>query len=149
MSAERLTSLIHIMTTSYIRALLASGLLIVAAGSASAQSTAAPSASATAASTPWAKVPTGVYKLQIQLPDQLLPATLTITDSSSTPVATFLTEGDPDARPVKITVKDTDLVVNGDAPKGPFEIVLQRQGADLSGRWTYGGDTGKLTGKAE
>ena len=137
------------MTTSYIRALLASGLLIVAAGSASAQTTAAPSAPATAASTPWAKVPTGVYKLQIQLPDQLLPATLTITDSSSTPVATFLPEGEQEAMPVKITVKDTDLVVNGEAPKGPFEIVLTRQGADLSGRWTYGGDNGKLTGKAE
>jgi hypothetical protein len=81
------------MTTSYIRALLASGLLIVAVSSASAQSTAAPSASATATPTPWAKVPTGVYKLQIQLPDQLLPATLTITDSSSTPVGTFLADG--------------------------------------------------------
>ena len=137
------------MTSSFIRALLASGLLIVAAGSASAQSTAASSSAATAASTPWAKVPAGVYKLQIQLPDQLLPATLTIKDSSSTPVATFETEGDPDAKPVKITVKDTELVVNGDAPKGPFEIVLTRQGADLTGRWTYGGDTGKLTGKAE
>jgi hypothetical protein len=49
---------------------------------------------------------------------------------------------------VKITVKETELHVNGDAPKGPFELVLLRQGNDLTGRWSYGGDNGKLTGKA-
>jgi hypothetical protein len=26
--------------------------------------------------------------------------------------------------------------------------VLLRHGNDITGRWTYGGDTGKLTGKA-
>jgi hypothetical protein len=136
------------MTTSFIRALAAGALLIVAAGTANAQSAAPSGASASAAATPWAKVPTGVYKLQIQLPDQLMPATVTITDSSSAPAATFQAEGD-EVHPVKVTVKDTELFINGDAPKGPFEIVLTRQGTDLTGRWTYGGDTGKLTGKAE
>ena len=135
------------MTTSYLRALAASALLIAAAGTANAQATTQSGATASAASTPWASVPAGVYKLDIALPDHALPATLTIKDSSGVATATFLPEGDQDAMPVKITVKSADLYVNGDAPKGPFEIVMQHQGPEITGRWTYGGDTGKLTGK--
>ncbi|MFL5619285.1 MAG: hypothetical protein ACJ79A_12940 [Gemmatimonadaceae bacterium] len=94
-------------------------------------------------------MPTGIYKLLIQLPEQPLPATVVVTDSSGVPAATFKPESEEKAMPVKVTVKGTELYVNGDAPKGPFEIVLQHQGADITGRWTYGGDSGKLTGKIE
>jgi len=136
------------MKPSFIRALTASALLFAAATAANAQ-TAAQSGTSAAAPTPWAAMPAGAYKLDIQLPERVLPATLTIKDSSGTPTATLLTEGDPDARPVKVTVKGTELVVNGEADKGPFEIVMMRQGDEITGKWTYGGDTGKLTGKAE
>jgi hypothetical protein len=135
------------MTTSYIRALAASALLIAAAGTANAQTAAPSNAPASAASTPWASVPTGVYKLDITLPDQVMPATITIKDSSGVAAATFQAAEDPEGHPVKITVKSAELYVNGDAPKGPFEIVLQHQGPEVTGRWSYAGDTGKLTGK--
>ena len=46
-----------------------------------------------------------------------------------------------------VTVKGTELYVNGEAPKGPFEIVLTRKGEEIAGKWSYGGDTGKLSGK--
>jgi hypothetical protein len=92
-------------------------------------------------------MPVGTYELNIQLPDQLMPATVKITDSSGTPAATFKPEGDQDAHPVKATIKGTELYLNGEAPKGPFEIVLLRQGEELTGRWKYAGDEGKLTGK--
>jgi len=139
-----------IMTaSSIVRVLGASALFIVAASSARAQTaTQAASAAMTAAATPWAAVPAGTYELLIQLPDNALPATVVVRDSSGVPTATFQPEGDP-AQPVKIAVKGTELTLNGDAPKGPFEIVLLRQGNDITGRWTYGGDTGKLTGKAD
>ena len=137
------------MKPSFIRALAASALLLVSANAANAQTAAQSGTPATAASTPWAAVPAGVYKLDIQLPERVLPATITIKDSSGTPTATLLTEGDQNALPVKVTVKGTELVVNGDADKGPFEIVMLHQGDEITGKWTYGGDTGKLTGKAE
>ena len=137
------------MTTSFIRALAASALLIAAAGTAKAQATTQSGTAASAVSTPWAAVPVGVYKLDITLPDQVMPATITIKDSSGVAAATFQPESDQDAHPVKITVKSAELYVNGEAPKGPFEIVLQHQGPEITGRWSYGGDTGKLTGKIQ
>ena len=93
-------------------------------------------------------MPAGTYQLLIQLPEGPLTATITVKDSSGVSVATFQSQGDPETHPVKVTVKGTELYVNGEAPKGPYEIVLTRQGAELAGRWTYAGDTGKLTGKA-
>jgi hypothetical protein len=137
------------MTNSFIRALAASALLIVAAGTANAQAAPQSASTASAASTAWAAVPSGTYKLLVQLPEQPLPATVIVRDSSGVPAATFQPESEQQAMPVKVTVKGTELFLNGDAPKGPFEIVLTRQGAELAGRWSYRGDTGKLTGKAE
>jgi endonuclease/exonuclease/phosphatase (EEP) superfamily protein YafD len=136
------------MKPSIIRVLAASALLGVTATATTAQAAVESGTTATAASTPWAKVPVGKYELQIQMPERTLAATLTIKDSSGTPTATFLPEGDQDAHPVKITVKTAELYVNGDADKGPFEIVVLRQGNDLTGHWSYGGENGKLTGKA-
>ena len=136
------------MKPSFIRALAASALLIASATAANAQTATQPGSSANGATTPWAAVPAGVYKLDIQMPDRLLPVTIAIKDSSGVATGTLTPEGD-DALPVKITVKGADLVINGSAEKGPFEIVMQRQGDQLAGRWTYGGDTGKLTGKVE
>ena len=129
--------------SSMMRALGAVVLLTVAARTAGAQAT----TQSGSAPTTWAAVPAGTYKLDIQLPEGPLAAELVVRDSSGAPAATFQPAGDP-AQPVRVTVKGKDLVVNGDAPKGPFEIVLQREGEQLAGRWTYGGDNGKLTGKS-
>lgn len=137
------------MTTSFLRALAASALLIVAAGTANAQAAVQSGTAPSVTATPWAKVPAGSYKLLIQLPEQPLPATLVVKDSSGVAVATFQPESEQQSMPVKVTVKGAELYVNGDAPKGPFEIVLTRAGTELDGKWSYGGDTGKLTGKVE
>lgn len=137
------------MKPSFLRALATSALLLASATVANAQTTVPSTPAASAASTPWAAVPVGSYKLDIQLPEHVMPATVTIKDSSGTATATLLPEGDQDALPVKVTVKGTELYLNGDAPKGPFEIVLLRQGDDITGRWSYGGDSGKLTGKVQ
>jgi hypothetical protein len=135
--------------SSIVRALSATLLCTVAASAAGAQATTQSSSpAATTASTAWASVPTGTYKLDIQLPERPLPATVVVRDSSGVAVATFEPDGDP-AQPVKIAVKGAELTLNGEAPKGPFEIVLRREGDQITGRWSYAGDTGKLTGKAE
>jgi hypothetical protein len=133
---------------SMMRAVGAIVLLTVAASTAGAQTTTqSGSSAATTSVTTWAAVPAGTYKLDIKLPEGPLAAERVVRDSSGAPAAPFQPVGDP-VQPVKVTVKGKDLVVNGDAPKGPFEIVLQRAGDQLEGRWTYGGDNGKLTGKS-
>jgi hypothetical protein len=137
------------MTSSIVRTLSAVALLTLAASTAGAQTTQSGDASASTPATAWAALPAGTYELLIQLPERPLGATVVVRDSSGAPAATFQPEGDP-AQPVRIAVKGTDLTLNGEAPKGPFEIVLQRQGSDsVAGRWKYAGDEGKLTGKAQ
>jgi len=139
------------MKPSIIRVLAASALLALTAVSANAQAAVQSGSTAATKPTPWAAIPAGSYKLDIQLPDHALPATLTITDSSGVATGKLLPEGeaDSDAMPVKVSVKGTELTVNGVAPKGPFTIVMTRQGADIAGDWEYGGDKGKLTGKVQ
>jgi hypothetical protein len=138
------------MKQSITRALVASALLVLASATvASAQAaTQSGSASKTAAEK-WADVPAGVYALLINLPEGPISATLTIKDVAGVPTATFQAEGEPNANPVKVTIKGPELTVNGTAPKGAYEIVLTRQGKEIAGRWTYGGDTGTLSGKEE
>jgi len=137
------------MAFSIVRTLSAAALVTVAASSAGAQTTKSADATATTPAAAWAALPTGTYELLIQLPERPLGATIVVRDSSGAPAATFQPEGDP-AQPVKVTVKGTELTFNGEAPKGPFEIVLLRQGSDsVTGRWKYAGDEGKLTGKAQ
>jgi hypothetical protein len=136
-------------TTSLLHALAACALVAIAARPAMAQSTANATTQPAAASTPWAANPTGTYHLDIQLPDHVMPATLTIADSSGVPTARMLPEGDNDALPMRVTIKGAELFLNGDTPKGPAEIVLLRDKDQLSGRWSYAGDDGKLTGKVE
>jgi hypothetical protein len=138
------------MKQSIIRALAATALLVVATATiASAQATTQSGSASSTAPEKWADVPAGVYKLLIELPERPMPATLTIKDVAGVPTATFQAEGEQNANPVKVTIKGAELTVNGTAPKGAYEIVLTRQGKEIAGRWTYGGDTGKLTGKEE
>ena len=138
------------MKQSIIRVLAASALLVVASATVTgAQATTQSGSASTTASEKWADVPAGVYQLLIALPEGPISATLTIKDVAGVPAATFQAEGEPNANPVKVTIKGAELTVNGTAPKGAYEIVLTRHGKEIAGRWTYGGDTGTLTGKEE
>lgn len=133
------------MASSIVRTLSALALLTLSATTTRAQATTSGDGAATTPAA-WAALPAGTYELLIQLPERPLGATVVVRDSSGVPAATFQPEGDP-AQPVKIAVKGTELTLNGEAPKGPFEIVMLRQGDEISGRWKYAGEEGKLTGK--
>jgi hypothetical protein len=137
-------------TSSILRALGAIVLITVAARPTSAQ--AAPQAG-TPASAPkgqaWSTVPKGTYHLDIQLPERVMPATLTITDSSGVPTASLLPEGDQDAHGMKVTIKNPELYLNSEAEKGPIEIVLTHTGSEIDGKWAYGPQSGTLKGKQE
>jgi hypothetical protein len=139
-------------SSTILRALGAAALISFAATPASAQAAAqagTPSAAASANGDKWAAIPAGSYHLDIQLPERVMPATLTITDSSGTPTASLLPEGDQSALPLKVTVKGAELTLNGSAERGPVEIVLTHKGSEIDGKWAYGPQSGTLKGKQE
>ena len=134
--------------SSILRALGAVALISLAARPTSAQAAAQASVPTSAPKgEAWTAVPKGTYHLDIQMPERVMPATLTITDSSGAPVATLLPEGDQDAHGMKVTIKNPELYLNSEAERGPIEIVLTRQGTEISGKWAYGPQSGVLTGK--
>ena len=140
-------------SSTILRALGAVALISLAALPASAQAAAQAGTPTAAASAPkgdaWAAVPTGTYHLDIQLPERMLPATLTITDSSGTAKGSLLPDGDQDALALKVTVKGSELTLNGSAERGPVEIVLTHKGSEIDGKWAYGPQSGTLKGKQE
>jgi hypothetical protein len=141
-------------SSTILRALGAVALISFAAMPASAQVAAqagSPSgAAAVASGDKWAAIPAGTYHLDIQLPERVMPATLTIADSSGTPTASLQIEGDQGGGlGLKVTVKSTELTLNGTAERGPVEIVLTHKGSEIDGRWAYGPQSGTLKGKQE
>ena len=140
-------------SSTILRALGAVALISVAAMPASAQAAAQAgtpsSAAATAKGDTWAAIPAGTYHLDIQLPERVMGAALTIADSSGTATASLRPEGDQDALPLKVTVKSTELTLNGSAERGPVEIVLTHKGNEIDGKWAYGPQSGVLKGKQE
>ncbi|HEX7979935.1 MAG TPA: hypothetical protein VF461_15105 [Gemmatimonadaceae bacterium] len=140
-------------SSTILRALGAVALISAAAMPARAQAAAqagSPAAATTSAKgDTWAAIPAGSYHLDIQLPERVMPAALIITDSSGTATASLRPEGDQDALPLKVTVKSTELTLNGSAERGPVEIVLTHKGSEIDGKWAYGPQSGVLKGKQE
>src|SRR5258707_12771716 len=136
--------------STILRALSAVAVISLAARPASAQTAAqagSPTTASAAKGDAWAAVPAGTYHLDIQLPERVMPATLTITDSSGTATASLLPEGDANALGLKVTVKSAELTLKGEAERGPVEIVLTHKGSELDGKWVYGLQSGTLKGK--
>jgi hypothetical protein len=143
------------MTPSTIlRALGAVALMSIAARPANAQSAAQAGTPTSAAASAakgdaWAALPAGAYHLDIQLPERVMGAALTIADSSGIAKASLLPEGDSGALGLKVTVKGVELYLNGSAERGPVEIILTHKGSEIDGKWAYGLQSGVLTGKQE
>ena len=138
--------------SSILRALGAVALISLAARPANAQTATqagSPSTASAAKGDAWAAIPAGTYHLDIQMPEHAMVATLTITDSSGTATAGLTPEGDQGALPLKVTVKGTELTLNGQAERGPVEIVLTHKGSEIDGKWAYGPQSGVLKGKQE
>lgn len=126
--------------------LVVAAALTTAAHPVAAQATPAGAPSASAPSH-WDAHPVGKFALSINTPDGVLPASLTIADSSGTTVATIWPEGDQEAHAFTVTNKGTELVLRADSPQGAIEVVLERRGDHITGTWKRGEDSGTLEGK--
>lgn len=129
---------------------LAVVLCLTLASSAAAQG--ADSSKAATTSTPtitaarWDSRPVGVYNLELTLPERLMPARLTVSEADGKIVASLLPEGDNEAHEMAVTVKDTDLFFDAEAPRGHVQIVLQHEGDRIAGSWSMGFQRGSLRG---
>lgn len=116
---------------------------------AGAQQVAAPSSPAAAASSPWDAHPAGRYRLTAATPNLEFEVTVTIADSSGTPVATMRPTGNDEVHPMTVTVKGTDLLLHLANPGGSMDFVLQHQGDRVTGTWTLDELKGTVTGTIE
>ena len=130
---------------------LLAGAAVFAASSRTAEAQAGPSAAAPAPTVrQWRQHPTGKYRLQLALPDRMMDADLTITDSAGSSTAIFWPVGDNDGHALTVTVKDTTLVLSASTPRGPFEMLLQRQGDQISGHYSMGiQEAGEVKGQVK
>jgi len=85
--------------------------------------------------------------------DAALPAQVTVADSAGALVASYRLPGDRTARPMVVTVLDTDLVLQGETPSGVLTLQLFRQNDAaatdaVGGRWWLGEQKGELRGRA-
>ena len=74
---------------------------------------------------------------------------MTVADSLGALVASFRLPGEPTARPMLVTVLDTDLVLQGETPSGVLTLQLYRQNDSdttdaVAGRWWLGDREGEL-----
>lgn len=134
----------------FVSSLAAVTLCFTAAASAAAQ--AMDSSKAAAPATPtinaarWDARPVGVYNLELTLPERQMPARLTVSEVDGKLVASLLPEGDNEAHEMAITVKDTALFFDAEAPRGHVQIVLQHEGDRIAGSWSMGFQRGTLRG---
>jgi hypothetical protein len=133
-----------------LRAITAAALVAAGARTAAAQGGSSSASAGAAPVTHWSQHPTGKFRLELALPDRTMEADLTIADSAGTPTAIFWPVGDNDGHAVTVTVKDTALVLAAATPRGPFEMVLQRQGSQISGHYAMGvQESGAVQGHVE
>lgn len=92
-----------------------------------------------------------VYELEAA-PDGM-PTRVTVSDSAGTLVASYRVRGTGAERPMRVSVADSDILLEGETPRGTLTIVLydgnDRSGPDvLVGRWALGSRRGELRGRA-
>ena len=121
--------------------------LTVAAVPARAQTTtaSATTSAVTAGDTLWTAKPTGVYDLVADVDGEAHGAVLRLTtDSTGAAKAVVLSEGEP--HPMTVAVKEPELTLTSDTPKGTMTLRLKRQGDKVSGTWERDSAGGALTG---
>jgi hypothetical protein len=107
-----------------------------------------------AAATAAAPLPRTVAVYRFGAPREAgMPTQVTVADSVGQLVATFRLSGAGAARPMRVDVLNTDLVLQGDTPSGVLTLVLYRQNESepagtFAGRWSLGEQQGTLRGSA-
>ena len=135
------------------------GLLLGVNATLNAQAVATPSAATAQVATPkdvgppdaWSAKPTGAYRVVMYDADPSgpMPVDLTLTEVDGKLSANFWVVGDHDGLPMSAAVKDKELVLNADTPRGALEVRIEHRGPKLTGKWQLGYKMGKLDGNAK
>lgn len=99
----------------------------------------------TTSDTLWTAKPIGVYDLVADVDGEAHNAILRLTtDSTGAANAVVVSEGE--SHPMTVAVKEPELTLTTDTPKGTMTLRLKRQGDKLSGTWERDSSGGALTG---
>ena len=102
-----------------------------------------------AAAAPAARVVATYRFVEARNPD--LPVEVSIADQDGQLTATYRLTRKSEAQPMYVTVRDDDLLLSAETPRGVLMLVLEganaaAQGRELRGRWTVGDRSGDLRG---
>lgn len=80
------------------------------------------------------------------------PSIVTVADSAGILVASARMPGESAARPLEVTVLQSDVIVQGETPSGILTLTLSRESQGgarplTTGRWSLGNEVGKLKGR--
>jgi hypothetical protein len=91
--------------------------------------------------------PVGVYDFTTEVDGTAVTGTITIT-SAATGYGGSIDTNVSETMPVRsVTVAGRKVTVLADAPDGPVTFVLDLDGDDFGGTWTYAGMSGTHSGK--
>ena len=142
------------LSSSVISPLAAAVLLAASAaiGSVNAQQAVAPEHARPAVAADSAPRTVAVYRFSAPRTTRM-PEVVTVTDSAGQLAASFRLPGARVARPMEISVIESDLVLQGQTPTGVLTLRLYRQydgdaaTRPVTGRWWLAGEEGVLRGR--
>jgi nucleoid-associated protein YgaU len=102
---------------------------------------------APAPATPAAMNPVGAYSVATEVNGGPVTGTLTIAGGPGAYTGKFVSDAFPEMPVSNVVVKGQVMNLAVESPQGSALMTLTFKGADFSGQWELGGQTGPITGK--
>ena len=96
---------------------------------------------------PAALDPVGIYDFTTTVDGSVVSGTVTITQGTSGYGGSIATDATETIPVRSVTVDGQKLTVLADSPDGPVTFIINVDGDDFAGTWSYAGMSGSHTGK--
>ena len=89
----------------------------------------------------------GAYDFSTTVQGQQVTGTITIVDEGGRLGGTIVTSATPELAIKAVMVNGNVITVTGDTPDGEVAMEMTMNGADFTGTWSYGGQSGSMSGR--